>query len=123
MTSVDYFEKWGRESVERILARFDGGVLHIHGNGRHLLEAVASLRGLKAICLLDDLHYPSAFSQLKALKAPVGTIPIIVNVGFAEFVDALDTHQLPGGVLYKVQNAPSADASNRLMERVHEYRL
>jgi hypothetical protein len=123
MTSVDYFENWGREPVERILARFDGGVLHIHGNGRHLLEAVADIRGLKAVYLLDDLHYPSAFSQLKALKARVGTIPIIVDVGLAEFVEALDTHQLPGGVLYKVQNAPSADASNRLMERVHEYHL
>jgi hypothetical protein len=123
MTSVDYFENWGREPVERILARFDGGVLHIHGNGRHLLEAVASLRGLKAIYLLDDLHYPSAFSQLKVLKGRIGTIPIIVNVDFAEFAGALDAHRLAGGVLYKVQEAPGIDAANRLMERVREYRL
>jgi len=123
MTSVDYFEHWGREPVERILARFDGGVLHIHGNGRHLLEAVASLRGLRAIYLLDDLDYPSAFSQLKVLKARLSTIPIVVNVGFAEFLQALNSHRLPGGVLYKVQTAPSVDAANRLMERVREYRL
>jgi hypothetical protein len=45
MTSVDYFERWGREPVERILRRFDGGVFHLHGNGRHLLEAVCSLPG------------------------------------------------------------------------------
>lgn len=123
MTSVDCFEHWGRDSVERILARFDGGVLHIHSNGRHLLEAVASLRGVKAIYLLDDLHYPSAFSQLQVLKARIGAIPLIVKADFAEFVDALDTRQLPGGVLYKVQRAPGADAANRLMERVREYRL
>lgn len=123
MTSVDYFENWGRESVERILAQFDGGVVHIHGNGRHLLEAVASVRGLKAICLLDDLHYPSAFSQLKTLKARIGSIPIIVNVDFGAFVETLNTHQLPGGVLYKVQNSPGADAANRLMEQVREYHL
>src|SRR3989339_2190667 len=30
MTSVDYFEEWGREPVERIYRAFDGGVLHIH---------------------------------------------------------------------------------------------
>lgn len=123
MTSVDYFEKWGREPVERILARFDGGVLHIHGNGRHLLEAVATIRGLRAVYLLDDLHYPSAFSQLKALKGRVGMLPVVVNADFAEFADALNTHQLPGGVLYKVQNAPGVDAANRLMDRVREYRL
>ena len=35
MTSVAYFERWGREPAERILAAFDGGVIHIHGNGRH----------------------------------------------------------------------------------------
>jgi len=123
MTSVDYFERWGRDPIERILARFDGGVLHIHGNGRHLLEAVATIRGLKAIYLCDDLHYPLAFSQLKALKARMGTIPIIVNADFAEFVEALGTQQLAGGVLYKVQQAPDVDAANRLMEHVREYRL
>ena len=46
MTSVDYFEQWGREPAERILRHFDGGVIHIHGNGRHLLEAAATLQGL-----------------------------------------------------------------------------
>ena len=43
MTSVAYFEQWGREPAERILGAFDGGVIHIHGNGRHLLEAAATL--------------------------------------------------------------------------------
>src|SRR5208282_4313341 len=57
MTSVEYFESWGREPAERVLAAFDGGVLHIHGNGRHLLEAVSSLRGLKAILLGDDKDF------------------------------------------------------------------
>jgi hypothetical protein len=54
MTSVAYFEKWGREPAERILGVFDGGVVHIHGNGRHLLQAASTLKGLKAILLLDD---------------------------------------------------------------------
>jgi len=47
MTSVAYFEQWGREPAERIMNHFDGGVIHIHANGRHLLEAAATLRGLK----------------------------------------------------------------------------
>jgi len=121
MTNVDYFEAWGREPVERILATFDGGVLHIHGNGRHLLEAIASLRGLKAVFVADDLHFPSAFSLLPQLKKRLGDLPIVLNAEFPEFTRALDRHELTGGVLYKIQGVPDADAANRWMDRVREY--
>jgi hypothetical protein len=122
MTSVDYFENWGREPVERILGTFDGGVLHIHANGRHLLDAVATVRGLKAVYLLDDLHYPSAFSVLGDLKARTGDLPIVVNAEYPEFVEALATHRLMGGVLYKVQHVPDTDTANHLTDRVRAYR-
>jgi hypothetical protein len=122
MTSVQYFEKWGRAPVERILAAFDGGVLHIHGNGRHLLEAVSSVRGLKAVFLADDLHYPSAFAVLGKLRRRLGDLPVVVNAPFPEFVAALEAHQLEGGVLYKVQNAPDVDTANRTMDQVRAYR-
>src|SRR3989339_1274301 len=46
MTSIDYFEKWGRGPVEKIFSQFDGGITHIHGNGRHLLEAASTIKGL-----------------------------------------------------------------------------
>lgn len=121
MTSVDCFEKWGRAPVERILATFDGGVLHIHGNGRHLLEAVATIRGLKAVFLGDDLHFPSAFSQLRVLKRRLGDMPVVLNVGFPEFVAALEAHQLEGAALYIVQHVPDADTGNCLMDRIREY--
>jgi hypothetical protein len=121
MTSVDYFEKWGRQPAERMLAAFDGGVLHIHGNGRHLLEAVSSMRGLKAVFLADDLHFASAFSILGKLRRRLGNVPVSVEAKFPEFVAALDSHQLVGGVLYKVQQVPDVDTANRIMERVREY--
>ncbi len=123
MTSVDYFEKWGREPVERILGTFDGGVLHIHANGRHLLNAVSTIRGLKAVYLLDDLHYPSAFSVLEELKTRTGTLPVVVNAEFSEFAKALESHRLIGGVLYKVQHVPDADTANLLADRAREYRI
>ena len=121
MTSVDYFEKWGREPVERILSAFDGGVVHIHGNGRHLLEAVSTLRGLKAVLLADDLHFPSAFSILGKLRRRLGGLPVVVKAEFSEFAAALDTHRLEGGVLYKVLHVPDVATANRTMDQVREY--
>jgi len=121
MTSVGYFEEWGREPVERILAAFDGGVLHIHGNGRHLLEAVSTLRGLKAVSLNDDLHFAPAFSILGKLRRRLGDMPVVVKAEFPEFVAALDAHALEGGVLYKVLHVPDVETANRTMERVRAY--
>jgi hypothetical protein len=122
MTSVDYFERWGREPVERILAHFDGGVLHLHGNGRHLLEAVCSLAGLKAIFLGDDRGFPSAFEILDQLRARAGDMPLVVQVDHDDFTAKLRAHELPGGVFYQVKRVPDVDAANRRMELVRAYR-
>jgi len=122
MTSVDYFEQWGREPIERILGRFDGGVIHIHGNGRHLLEAVRSLQGLKAIFLGDDRGFPPAFDVLESLKQRTGTLPLVVETDYPRFTDKLNKHELSGGVLYKVTGVPDIDAANRVMEHVRAYR-
>ena len=123
MTSVDYFETWGREPVERILGRFDGGVLHIHGNGRHLLEAVWTIRGLKAIFLGDDRGFPEAFDVLDELQARTGDVPLVVQTDFDRFVDRLNGHRLRGGVFYKVAGVPGVDAANGCMEKVRAYRV
>jgi len=122
MTSVDYFEQWGREPAERILAEFDGGVIHIHGNGRHLLEAASTIRGLKAMLLLDDVGFPSAFDELDELKSHTRDVPISVFAKFDRFVDRLHRHTLPGGVLYQVTGVPDVDSANRCMEKVRTYR-
>jgi len=123
MTSVEYFERWGREPVERILGHFDGGVLHIHGNGRHLLPAVATIKGLKAIYLGDDRGYPEAIDVLPELQARTGDVPLVVSVPYGKFADRLNRHELPGGVLYKVSEVPDVATANRLMQKVRAYRL
>ena len=121
MTSVEYFERWGREPVERVLAQFDGGVLHIHGNGRHLLEAVCTIEGLKAIYLGDDRGFPLAFDVLGALRSRTSDMPLVVDVNWPCFIGKLERHQLQGGVFYSVRDAPGADEANRAMERVRAY--
>ena len=121
MTSVAYFEEWGRANVERIFAEFDGGALHIHGNGRHLLEAVSSVKGLRAIWLGDDRGFPPAFDVLGELKRRVGDMPLLVTVGCDAFVDALESRRLPGGVFYNVTGVSDADTANRIMDSVRAY--
>jgi hypothetical protein len=122
MTSVDYFERWGREPVERILARFDGGVVHIHGNGRHLLEAVSTIRGLKAMYLGDDRGYPKAFDVLDELRARTGDLPLVVQCDFEPFLERLRRGGLPGGVMYQVAGVAGPATANRVMEQVRAYR-
>jgi hypothetical protein len=121
MTSVGYFERWGREPAERILGMFDGGVLHIHGNGRHLLQAAATIKGLKAVLLLDDRGFPLAFDVLSELRGRVGDMPLAVFADYPVFCQRLARHDLPGGVMYQVKNVPDAAAANRLMEQVRAY--
>jgi hypothetical protein len=123
MTSVDYFERWGRGPVERMFARFDGGVIHIHGNGRHLLEAASTLVGLKAMFLGDDRGFPRAFDVLDDLQRRTGDVPLVVETDVEPFTEKLDRHTLPGGVLYKVRGLPDVAAVNRLMEKVRAYRV
>ena len=123
LTSVPYFEEWGRASLERIFARYDGGEVHIHGNGRHQLEAVASVKGLKGIALGDDKGFPRAFSVLDELRTRAGDVPLTVSASFGEFAERLQKHELPGGVLYRVHGVESADEANRCMGKVRTYRV
>lgn len=122
LTSVEMFEEWGREPVERIYAQYDGGILHMHANGRHLLEAVSRLTGLKALALQDDVGFPSSFSILPELRRKLGDLPLGVQCPYLEFKRALERHRLTGGVLYCVKGVPDSDDANSLMDRVRAYR-
>jgi hypothetical protein len=122
MTSVDYFEKWGRKPVEKIFSQFDGGVIHIHGNGRHLLKAASTIKGLKAIYLGDDTGFPPAFEVLADLKAAANDVPLSCAVPFPDFCKAVKEHRLVGGVFYNVTDVPDPDSANKCMALLRNYR-
>lgn len=123
MTSVADYEQWGEEHAQRMFDHFDGGVLHIHSNGRHLLNAVSRLKGLKAIALLDEKDNPPAFEELPKLKKQVGDVPLVVSVNEDDFEYHLKRNTLPGGVYYWVRSTKSVDEVNRMMEQVRKYRI
>jgi hypothetical protein len=122
MTSVEYFEEWGREQLERIFAEFDGGVTHIHANGRHLLEAVSTVKGLNAIFLGDDRGFEPSFEILDEVRPRVGEMPLACAAPYEGFRARLESGRLPGGVFYNVSDVPDVDEANRLAEKVRAYR-
>lgn len=122
MTSEACFERWGRENVEQIFARFDGGVLHLHANGHHLLERVATLKGLKAVCLMDDRGFEPAFDFLPTARQRAGDLPLVVSAEYGRFCEAISRRELTGGVLYRVRNVPGVADANRVMEQVRSWR-
>lgn len=123
MTSVDYYEEWGEENVQRMLNHFDGGVLHLHSNGRHLLKAASRLKGLKAVYLLDEKDNPPAFDELPEMKKQGGDVPLVVSVNEDVFEHHLNMNTLPGGVFYFVNSNRNVDEVNRIMEKVRDYRM
>jgi hypothetical protein len=124
MASVDYFEEWGREPVERMFAAFDGGHVHIHANGSHLIPAIATLKGIKAITVCDERGHPPFLENLAKIKKETNGLPIaLFDIDYPIFVQALEDHQLTGGVLYNVKNVPDIDTANRTMDKVREYRV
>jgi len=92
MTSVDYFERWGAETSiasSRALTRRTAP----SRQRPSLLDAVASVRGLKAVFLADDIGYQSAFEFLGQASASVAicrsswasTMPISGSSGGKSF--------------------------------------
>jgi hypothetical protein len=122
MTSAAYFEEWGRPVLEAIFAQFDGGVTHIHGNGRHLLEVVSEVKGLRAVYLGNDRGFPQAFDVLPELKARTRGMPLVLSVPCEKFAAELEAGSLPGGVFYQVKGVPDVETANRLAEKVRAYR-
>lgn len=122
MTSPRHFEAWGREPIQKMFDRFEGGVLHLHGNGRHLLESIQSLNGLRAVFLGDDRGYAPAHQLLPEFRRRVPDLPFVVQIGYADFVARLEQHSLTGGVFYQVQDPVEASVANGLMDRVRAYR-
>lgn len=123
MTSVDYFERWGREPIERLFSHYDGGVVHLHANGRHLVECVASLKGLRGITFFDDIGLTPSIEIVDQLRHRSGDTPIRVDTSYHSFIERLTKNDLPGGVLYHIQDVPDCDTANQLMEQVRAYRV
>ena len=123
MTSVADFEKWGREPAERLIRNYDGAVLHLHANGWYLLETACTLRGLKALLLVNEKDHTPAIEMIAELRERSGEIPLSIMVDYETFEEKLKQHTLPGGIFYYVSGASDIGTANRCMEQVRKYRI
>ncbi len=121
LTSPATFEEWGREPVERIFDRFDGGIVHLHSNGHHLLEAVSTLRGVRMIALADEPFNPPTWKRLAELSPRRGDVPVYVAIPFGAFVAGLEAGTLTRNVLYNVTDVPDVATANDVMRAVRRY--
>ncbi len=123
MTSVDYFLKWGKEPIEKIFSYFDGGLIHLHSNGRHLLKSVANLKGIKAILMANDIWNPPSITLLNEFNTLRDSVPLIVPTTYQDFINSLREHSLIGNAFYIIDEVPDILVANRLMEEVRNYRI
>ena len=123
MTSARDFERWGREPLERLVGQYDGAVLHLHANGWHQLEGACSLRGIKALLLVDEKGHRPALEMGRELRRRAGDMPLSMLANYRDFMVRLDAHELPGGTFFYVSGAPDVDTVSRCMEKVRAYRM
>ena len=69
MTSVAYFERWGREPAALVMNRFDGGRNPSPRQRPPSARSGGMLRGLVALRMMDDRGFPSAFDIVDQLQA------------------------------------------------------
>lgn len=117
----EVYESLGLEQHKKIVEHYDGGRLHIHGNGRHLCRLVSRIGRLTSCSMGDDVGYVKAHTIADQLKDDMHPIPISVSIPIEAFSKRLKDRSLPAGVCYSVTGAGSVDEANDIMQRVFDY--
>lgn len=123
LTSTDTFEEWGREPINKVFDNFDGGLVHLHGNGHQLLKNVVTLKGLKCVVFYDEDFNIPAYKKLDELTLKNKLIPMVVSIPFEVFTYKLSKKELPANILYDVQGVPDIRIANKLMVDVRKYKI
>ena len=131
MCSPEVFEKIGFNYSQRLIDAFGSGFLHIHGNAHHLLPQAVKLKGLKAIRIVDEAPHP--FPRLREIKEITGDMPLLTDCMLDEFIEAMDSGTLVGGVFYVIRGHKEGrsafqspvfdtiDEADNLMEKIRNY--
>ena len=110
--------------LDELLAELPGAGLIYVGTRREAEEVAAHIRTRHR---RPVEHYHAGLPDEVRARVQdafmAGDLPLVVQVEFRDFLSALETHCLPGGILYKVLGVRDSDTANRLMDRVRAYRI
>ncbi len=125
MTSMDYFEEWGRPNVNEVFSYYDGGCVHLHFEYcKNLIAPVSSINKLKMIAIIDeDFNTDKGYKNLEAFDKLRGDIPLCITIPFDVFTERLNAKALPGNIFYNVTQTPSAEIANDIMKKVVNYKI
>jgi len=115
------YAEFGIVYQQQLIEHFGGGNFHVHGNGRHLLDELAKLKGCVVALIGDDGSDIAAMDDLEEIKRRTGSITPVVSCGRRQFVRKLQEKSLVGGIYYEVGGVDSIGEANRLMELVRSY--
>ena len=113
--------QFGMAQISRFMRTVGGGNLHIHQNGRHVIEEVVEIPGWREARFTDGGNWERTFALRWEIRRRMKDIPIVIRCEREEFLDAMQEHDLPGSTRYVV-NANSLDDAKRVMDQVHAYR-
>ena len=119
---VDSFRRLGRRHLQLMVDHFGTGWLHMHNSHLHLLEEVATIRGLVGIGILDDPRQVPSFQRLAEIQRVTGDIPLQINCSREQLLAGIDSRTLPRNVMYWVDSGVDGVAeANAIMDRVRNY--
>jgi hypothetical protein len=113
--------RFGMTQISRFVRTVGGGNLHIHQNGRHVIEEVVEIPGWREARFTDGGNWERTFDLRWEIRRRMKDIPIVIRCEREEFLDALRRRDLPGNTRY-VTSANSLDDAKRLMDQVYAYR-
>jgi len=121
--SPKIFREFGSPYLQRMMDYYGGGWVHVHSHALHNLTEIIKLKNLVGIEIADDPNAPSGFQQLQKIKKITGDIPLQVDCNAEEFLRAMQSHTLPGNVMYMIiEGIKSVSQANRLMDEARNYR-
>lgn len=123
LCDVRVYREMGLEFHRQFLEQAGRGYFHIHGDGWHLVEEVASLPGLNCVQVQDDeqRRKPRVFDRRDEWRRRCRSLPLAMTCTAEELRSGMQSASLPGGTEY-LTGASSVDEANELMQRVRAYR-
>jgi hypothetical protein len=113
--------QFGATQLARFMQTVGGGNLHIHQNGRHIIEEIAEIPGWREVRFTDGGNWEKTFDLRWEMRRRMKDIPIVIRCEEQEFLQALASRDLPGNTRY-VLSTRSLEHAKRLMDQVRAYR-